>query len=52
MNSVFANFKKEFDQIFKALTLHGKTDVRLKKIADKSRGFVKTKNSISILVSF
>jgi hypothetical protein len=52
VNNVFLNFEKNFDSIFKAVTLHGKTDVRLKKINDKSRGFLKIKNSISIMVSF
>jgi structural maintenance of chromosome 3 (chondroitin sulfate proteoglycan 6) len=49
---MYAVFEKEFDRIFKRVTGRGTTDVRLKKIADKSRGFLKYKHSISIMVSF
>jgi chromosome segregation ATPase len=49
---MFTIFEKEFDRIFKFITNNGTTDVRLKRIADKTRGFVKYKHSISIDVSF
>lgn len=32
LSSIFSNFEKHFDAIFKAITIYGKTDVRLKKI--------------------
>jgi chromosome segregation ATPase len=51
-NEMFTIFEKEFDRIFKFITNNGTTDVRLKRIADKARGFVKYKHSISIDVSF
>jgi hypothetical protein len=34
------------------VTLSGKTDVRLKKSNERNRGFLKVRNSLSVLVSF
>lgn len=49
---MFKTFQKQFTAVFKFITLNGKADIRLKKNADKSKGLVKYKNSISIFVSF
>ena len=32
INEIFITFQKNFEHIFSAITLHGKTDVRLKKV--------------------
>jgi hypothetical protein len=52
MEDLFRKFKSHFSSIFEFITGNGRTDVRLKKINERSRGQLKTRNCISIMVSF
>lgn len=51
VSDLFKHFQQEFVSIFEEVT-GGRSEVRLKKSQEKTRGFTKFRNSLSIMVAF
>lgn len=49
---IFSKFEKQFNRIFKYITVDGSSEARMKKIAEKKGGQTKYKNAINIFVTF
>jgi structural maintenance of chromosome 3 (chondroitin sulfate proteoglycan 6) len=52
LNDIFKQFERYFGEIFEYIAMHGRAEVRLKRLNERNRGVIKARNSISIMVSF